>query len=391
MAPLRILYPLLWHHLGRSACSEQTANTVAALSRCGHELTLLLPARRDDAVLTAADIRAYFDVEGDFRLERRVTRVGDERLGSSLLWLRQIFADPRTRHHDVLLARVPALLAAGRASPIPFAIDHYRPWPDVHPAARPLMRWTARARNCLGLIIHSQHAAGSYRRIGIAGDRILVAHNGAEPRRLGAQSSRDAAREKLGLPADRAVVVYAGRLNLQKGLDQLLAVARLRPELLFLLVGSEGNGPVEEWARAEANVRVIGWQEPAALAPWLRAADILVIPPSRAPLEQFGNCVLPLKLFAYLAAGRPIVAPALPDTAELLTDGETALLVPPEQPEIAASAFDRVLSDRALADRLGHNARVLSAELSWDNRAAKISRFLSQRLEEIGESAGSRA
>ena len=76
---------------------------------------------------------------------------------------------------------------------------------------------------------------------------------------------------------------------------------------------------------------------------------------------------------------------------QTLPSGTTALLVPPVQPEMAAAAFDRILGDSTLADRLGQNARVLSAELSWDNRAAKISRFLTQRLEEIGKSAGSRA
>lgn len=45
-------------------------------------------------------------------------------------------------------------------------------------------------------------------------------------------------------------------------------------------------------------------------------ADVLVIPPSADPLQQFGRTVLPLKVFQYLAAGRPIVTGEVPDTAE---------------------------------------------------------------------------
>ena len=52
----------------------------------------------------------------------------------------------------------------------------------------------------------------------------------------------------------------------EKGLDEILALADLRPEMLFLLVGSEGEGPIEAAAAARANVRIVPWQAPAALA-----------------------------------------------------------------------------------------------------------------------------
>ena len=173
--------------------------------------------------------------------------------------------------------------------------------------------------------------------------------------------------------------LYAGRINAQKGLDQLLALADLRPDTLFLLIGSEGEGAIEAEAAARANVRVLPWQAPAELPAWLHAADVLLIPPSRAPLERYRNCVLPLKLFSYLAAGRPILAPIAPDTAELLGDGDNALLVPPGDPQAAAAALDR-LRDPALAARLGANAYARSAELTWDARAEKIHAFLEERL-----------
>ena len=204
------------------------------------------------------------------------------------------------------------------------------------PAIRPLVRRTARNRKCLGLILHSAFAADAYRRAGVPEAKLLVAHNGANARLLAADPGKAAARAQVGLPADRAIALYAGRVNAEKGLDQLLAVAALRPDILFVLVGSEGEGPIEAAAAGRANVRIVGWQAPAALPAWLSAADVLLIPPSRAPLDRFRNCVLPLKLFSYLAAGRPILAPVAPDTAELLRDGENAVLVPPGAPDAAA-------------------------------------------------------
>ncbi len=377
---MRLVYPLLWSRPDRKACREQTVNTAAALARRGAEVTLLMPQGRGDPDLTADDLRDYFHVEGDFRLVQRPSRWAGEALPRTLLWLRQVFRDPALAGADLLYSRIPAMLAIGQRAPLPFATDHYRPWPDDLPAIRPLVRRTARAAKCLGLVLHSEYAAGAYRRAGVEPARILVAHNGAEPRRNGAALGAADARSRLGLPPNRPIAVYAGRVNAQKGLEAILALADLRPEILFLLVGSEGEGPIEAAAALRANVRIVPWQTPAALPAWLQAADVLLIPPSRAPLEQFRNCVLPLKIFSYLAAGRPILAPAAPDTAELLRDGGNALLVPPGRPECAAAALDRILDEPGLADRLSQGALLSAEELTWDRRAEKIAAFLAARL-----------
>jgi len=377
---MRLIYPLMWAQPDRKADREQAIATAAALARSGIEVTLMLPRGEDDPALDADDLRAWFDVDGDFRVVQRPSRWKGEALARTLLWLRQLFADPMLADAELLYSRIPAMLAMGQRAPLPFATEQYRPWPDHWPAIRPLVRRTARNRKCLGLILHSAFAADSYRRAGVPEAKLLVAHNGANARLLAADPGKAAARAALGLPADRAIALYAGRVNAQKGLDQLLALAVLRPEILFVLVGSEGEGPIEAAAAGRANVRIVGWQAPAALPAWLSAADVLLIPPSRAPLDRFRNCVLPLKLFSYLAAGRPILAPVAPDTAELLRDGENAVLVPPDKPEAAAAALDRILGDPAFAAHLAAAALEQARALTWDRRAEAIKAFLEARL-----------
>ncbi|HEX5182772.1 MAG TPA: glycosyltransferase [Allosphingosinicella sp.] len=380
---MRLTYPLLWPRLGRQADREQTLSTVAALARRGAEMTLLMPRGRDDPTLSAADLRAYYGVEGDFALVQRPMRWTGERIVPQALWFRRILRDPALRGSDLLYSRIPVSLGAGALSPIPFAFEHYRPWPDRLPWLRPLFRRTAQARHNLGYILHSDYAAGSFRRLGVAPEKILVAHNGFDPGRMRPPLDRDAARAALGLPHDRTIAVYAGRISQRKGLDRLLEAAARRPEMLFLLVGSEGEGPVEAAARGMDNVRLMPWQTPDTLPPFLFAADMLVIPPSRAPLDRYGDCVLPLKTFAYLAAGRAILAPHSPDTAELLRDGDTALLVPPDDVGAAADALARLAADPALRARLGENAARRADGLSWDARAARIIAFLEDRSDSV--------
>jgi glycosyltransferase involved in cell wall biosynthesis len=294
--------------------------------------------------------------------------------------MRQLLADPIVAGADLVYSRVPVMLAWPGPYPLPFATDLYRPWPDDWPWLRRFVRRTAARPECLGYVLHSAHAAESYARAGVPAGKMLVAHNGHDPARLRPRLGKAEARARLGLPESRGIAVYAGRINAHKGLDQLLALADLRPETLFLLVGSEGAGAVETAAAARPNVEIVPWQPAEALAPWLYAADLLVIPPASAPLERFGTCVLPLKTFLYLAAGRPILAPDAPDTAEILKDGVNALLVPPDRPEAAAAALDRLLADPALAARLGEQGAAAAAALSWDARAERISAFLAKRL-----------
>jgi glycosyltransferase involved in cell wall biosynthesis len=377
---MRLIYPLLWSRPDRKACREQSVNTAAALARLGVEVTLLLPRRTGDPEVDANQLRDYFHVTGDFRVEQAASRWVGDSLVTSAMWMRQLFGDPQLQRHDLIFSRIPAMLAAGGLSPLPFATDHYKPWPDAMPAIRPLIRRTAHHRRCLGFVLHSHFAAESYLRIGVPEEKLLVAHNGAKLSADQPRLSRTEARIALSLPIDRAIAVYAGRINAHKGLDQLLSMARLRPNVLFLLVGSEGEGPIEAEAAQLENVKVYPWQTPDSLPGYLDAADLLVIPPSSAPLEQFGNCVLPLKTFSYLAAGRPILGPALPDTAELLRDGDNAVLVPPDDASSAALALDRILEDDSFAQALGTAAAAAAEGLSWDSRADRIATFLETQL-----------
>jgi glycosyltransferase involved in cell wall biosynthesis len=384
---MRIIYPVLWTRPTRQACQEQTMNTVAALARLGADVTIVAPRRQEDSSWSADALRDWFHVRGDFAFVQRPSRWAGERLLSQLLWLRQVFDDSESCRADCLLSRIPAMLALGGLAPRPFATDHYRAWPAEQPALRPLFRRTAQRRHALGLILHSRFASDSYRAAGIPEEKLLVAHNGVDTDRHPPSLGRTEARAALGLPVGWPIAVYAGRINPKKGLDQVFALADLQPQWLFVLVGAEGGDPMEAVAAARRNILLVPWQAPAALPLYLAAADVLVLPASSAPLRRFGTTVLPMKTFAYLAAGRPILAPRAPDTEELLVDGDNALLVEPDRPPLAVEALDRIRAEPAFAARLGEGAARTAAGLSWDARAARIAAFLEARLSAAQASA----
>ncbi len=85
-----------------------------------------------------------------------------------------------------------------------------------------------------------------------------------------------------------------------------------------------------------------------------------------------------MKLFEYMASGRAIVASDLPTNAEVVSDGESALLTPPSDVEALAAAIRRLRDDPALRQRLADNAYATVMEsYTWDARAKAILEVLS--------------
>lgn len=142
----------------------------------------------------------------------------------------------------------------------------------------------------------------------------------------GPRLSRAEARAALGLEEAEQVVMAIGRLQRVKGLDVLKAAAEQLPPQLRLLV--IGEGP-ERAALSGGRLELLGARPDAAEL--VAAADLFVMP-SRS--EGF-----PQSPLSAMACGLPVVATAVGGSPEVVIDGVTGLLVPPEQPGALASAI----------------------------------------------------
>lgn len=362
----------------RQTDSEQALQTIAALSRRGAAVCLVLPAH--GARPSARELAAHYQVRGDFEVVYAPTPFGGFELGRKWWHALRAIELPAVAAADVVYTRnFPTLFALSRARQ-PFAYETYRPWSDQFPVLAPLFRRSMAPPFFLGAVLHSHFARDRYAALGVDPGRLLVAHNGHDPSRFLSPPPQRELRATLGLPLERKVVVYTGHVNVTKGLDTVLRMARQLPDVSFVLVGSEGRGVIETLARRSHNVTLVPWQPFDNVARYLLAADVLLQPPSRVPLKLVGNTVLPMKLFLYLAAGRPIVAPDLPDMREVLKHDHNALLVPTGDNDAAARAIARVLGEPALSQRLSAGARDTAAGLTWDARAARILAFLETQL-----------
>ena len=205
-------------------------------------------------------------------------------------------------------------------------------------------------------------------------DDVVIAPQSVEAELFGrpvAEHEIAAWRAEAGLP-DGPLVLYAGRLVEEKGIEALLAAWRAviggppataapdpldahrhaAPPTLAVI----GDGPLAAEVQATPGTRLLGPLPRERLPIAYAAADMLVLPSIPTPhfREPWG-----LVCNEALHQGTPVVATTAVGAVAggLVRDGETGLVVPPNDPAALASAIGRLLADRPLRDRLGTAGR----------------------------------
>jgi glycosyltransferase involved in cell wall biosynthesis len=149
-------------------------------------------------------------------------------------------------------------------------------------------------------------------------------------------------------PEGPFTALFVGKLIPLHGLETILEAARLAPELRLRIVGS---GQLDALLTGRpSNVEWVSWVEYERLPEELHRASCALGIFGTSPKAQR---VIPNKAFQALACGTPLVTADTPAARELLADGESALLIPPGDPQALAGALQRLAAEPELARRLG--------------------------------------
>ncbi|MFL5981779.1 MAG: glycosyltransferase family 4 protein [Gaiellaceae bacterium] len=182
-------------------------------------------------------------------------------------------------------------------------------------------------------VIAITHALARFQveRVGLPAEKLEVIHYGLDdvPGAWGANAPDD-------VPRGAPLLLCICRLEPQKGVDVAVRALRDIPGAHLVVLG-EGPQRAELHALGDERVHLLG--RVPDVAAWLRRADVLVHP---VRWEGFG-----LALLEGMLASLPVVATNVSSIPEIVVDGETGLLVPPNDPQALAAGINRVLRDPA--------------------------------------------
>jgi glycosyltransferase involved in cell wall biosynthesis len=174
---------------------------------------------------------------------------------------------------------------------------------------------------------------------------------------------------------ERPTVLFVGNAERAKGIwtvfEAVARLARRRPEILLQIVGrGQELEPVllaADAAGVAANVEVVGYlPDRAGLPEYYRRAHVFASP----AFHEVGVANVYVEA---MASGCPVVACSTGGAPEAVLDGETGLLVAPEDVEATAAAIDRIVGDQALRARMSAAARARAVDhFATDHYAARV-------------------
>jgi glycosyltransferase involved in cell wall biosynthesis len=326
--------------------------------------------------------------EGDPRAIRSLAAAGVPHinLGRTAKWqvhrLADLIALVRRQHFDVLHAHMfgsnfwGTLIGRGCRVPVVLAHEHtwsysddpWRSWIDGRVIGRLATRFLA---------VSSADRERMITLEGINPEKAIVMPVPYIPH--GGSRTSDI-RAELGLDAGTPLIGVAAYMRKQKALDVMVeAHARLLATIPDAQLVMAGDGPCR--AGLEAQIRRLGLTRSVHLLGIRDDVDSILRKLDVAAMSSDFEGT-PLFALECMAAGTPLVATAVGGLREIITDGETGLLVPPRDPDALASAISRLLTDRSLAARLASRAAERCSEFKIAAVATRYADLYEQLLSE---------
>ncbi len=210
--------------------------------------------------------------------------------------------------------------------------------------------------------------------------RYIAEPNGVDLAMFSPKDKRHA-RAKLGLPPEEPTVLYAGRFYSWKGLEIIPRTAVFSPEIRWQIVGDtreKFTTVVKE--PIPANMYFAGGRPYGEIPMWIAAADAVLVLGTKRD-EQSYRWTSPMKLFEYLAAGRPIVASSTPAIKEVISSREALLYEPDDAKDLADKARQAVAGGESMAGMVNRAVRAVQRR-SWNERARRVIHFIESTLNE---------
>lgn len=349
---MTILYLAFVRLPTEKAHGVQIMKTCEALAEEGVAVELVVPGRKTHIT---EDPFSYYDVQKNFTLTtlRTLDWVGWGGVGFMLsaLWFSEAVKWRKSFWRaDIIYSRDAFVL-------LQYILLGRKLVYEAH--TKPTLISVFVAKRAYKLIVISEGLRDAYFERGIAPEKITVAHDAVDPEPFKKHYDQRESRAWLGIPLDKKVALYVGRIDASKGAHTFAASSEhVSNEWRCVLVGS---GPlVQKLKEKYPKALFLPETQYRDLPRVLAAADVLVLPNS-AHDENAARYTSPLKAFAYLASGKPVVASDIPALKNILGDVE----------------FFEPGNQRALVSALSRARVPKDTPYTWRERASHILKAVS--------------
>jgi glycosyltransferase involved in cell wall biosynthesis len=347
------------------ASSVQVVKMCQGMARLGHEVVLLAP-QRPEVRGDVHDIFAFYGVDPCFEIRRvswppaagPLMPLGAAAMGWAARRLRP----------DLVYGRFPEATTASLELGLPVVFETHLPLRATG-AAGIVHRRLLHHPRLRRLVVISEALKREYLRLFEIPEHLVAVVPDA------ADDPGEGRRHRLG-PSDRLQVAYVGNVYRGKGVETVLALAAGCRWADFHVIGGDVSelAPWVEQGRHLPNLRLHGFVPHGQTDRFRLGADVLLAPYHHRVSTHGGGeaarWMSPLKLFEYMAAGRPIIVSDLPVLREVVHDGVDALMCEPENTTAWAEALGRLARDADLRARLGREARAeFLRKHTWTARA----------------------
>jgi glycosyltransferase involved in cell wall biosynthesis len=365
-------FPLI---TGPPADTVHTMKMCQAFQQEGYDITLYVPETKQP--FTMDELWQHYGVHTTFEIRFMKRRSGLRQYDASVLSVLEAYRQPGTiayaRNH------FSGMLAAYLGMPTLF---------DVHGAPPPRMgqvylRFLFQSKNFRRLVAITQPLKNLYLKHYngvLSKEQVHVDPNGADLTQFADLPAQDILRQRLELPSECLIALYAGNLYRGRGVDVILETARALPDVLFLLVGGTEQQIVDwkERISQPANLIFTGFVPNQRLPMYLRAADILLMPYQRKVYvhgqAETSSWMSPMKMFDYLASKRVIISGDVPVLHEVLNK-KNAIFCPPADVSAWVEAISHIRDNPRFAAQLAEQAWQDAQYFTWRKRVQRVMDF----------------
>jgi glycosyltransferase involved in cell wall biosynthesis len=369
---MKILYAANIRLPTEKAHGAQITKTCEAFAKEGVAIELAVTSR---STSVAQDVFEYYALQQKFPIHRlwSTDSIGLGAIGfraAAISFAAALVLFLRSRTYDVLYSRDEMALCAA------YLFGHRAmAWESHAGSWNMFARFIA--RRAPAIVVITEGLKDFYVERGIPASKIHIAHDAVDLANFIHPQTQHDAKARLGLPQEKKIALYIGRLDGWKGADTFCAAASYLPDdVAVVVIGAEPR-QLEEFSKRYPKVVFIEFRPYRELADNQAAADVLVLP-NTGKNEISVRFTSPLKLFTYMASGRPIVASDLPSIREVLSE-KNAVLVTPDDPEAMAKGVRWCLDHPDEARARAEAAGVEVERYTWRARATGILAFLNSK------------